>query len=190
MLCATPGAAPARKPGSVKFEGDRAEMEGTDGSPIVFRRSTAGTWFHEQTPRELREAIDKAMEKGANVRIHLGDPETGRDWLEENDVQGKFGRSMGPLKVPLLVEKGEIGGGALLDHCVVRLVVSGREAWKHPNWHLPKLEFRPSSMEGYSTEILADGAVHARFKTERQADKWMGFIQGGPSAEAAKGLSR
>ena len=62
------------------------------------------------------------------VRLFLGDPETGRDWGEENDVTGYVGRSTGPSKVPLLLAtRRSMGGGAILVDCVLRMLVDGCE---------------------------------------------------------------
>lgn len=82
------------------------------------------------------------------LRLFYGDPETGRDWMEEADVIGEVGRSTGAHKIPLLIEPGEDGGPGILTKNVVRLMgaESGKELYRHPKYHLPEMEIR--STEG------------------------------------------
>lgn len=100
--------------------------------------------FDEDTPPELQQIIAGLMTgPGARrrVRVFLGDVETGRDWNEENDVTGYIGCSMGPTRIPLLVNNARsLGGGALSTGAIVKLVdiATGRTLYQHPNYHTAK----------------------------------------------------
>ena len=132
-----------------------------------------GTYFDPGTPPAVRRALEEARVHRSTVRLFQGDRETGRSWLEENDVIGRIGRSTGILKVPLLVSAGADGGGAILTACVVRIldVHSRRELYRHPTFHVPPMEVR-------GAEVLVGGAVHARFPTAKLARDWKGFMHG------------
>ena len=78
------------------------------------------------------------------VRLIPGDRKTGEPWLEEHDVVGKIGRSTGTLKVPLLIEAGADGGGAILTACLLAIIEwnSGEFLYQHPAYHAPDLLIR------------------------------------------------
>lgn len=142
-------------------------------------KAVNGTIYHEETPNELVSILEEARIYHERIRIFYGDTETGRDWLEDNDVQGTIGRSTGTVKIPLLIKTSRCtGGGGILDHCIVKLLVNGYCRYIHPKYHLPKMEASQSQMEGYAVEVMVDGKVHARFKTTAQAERWTKFING------------
>ena len=45
--------------------------------------------------------------------------------------------------------KRSLGGGAILDHCIVKITVDNQEVYKHPNYHCP-IEQRGNEL--YDTE--------------------------------------
>lgn len=153
-----------------------------------------GTWFHRETPVAVRNCLLQALEHHRTVRLWYGDKTTGRAWVEEHDVLGKIGRSCGPVKVPLLIERGETGGGHLLDHCIVRIdvvtrrrsrgasgaqtTVVGDTVYRHASFHTGTWESRPAQLGGYAVEVCLDGEVQARFKTPDAADRYTAFMQG------------
>jgi hypothetical protein len=162
-----------------------------DCAPIDFIETRDGTFYHAQTPAAVVETLEKARQAGKLIRVFYGDPLSGKDWLEENDVKGFLKRSMGPLKVPLLVVRGADGGGALLDHCVVRIQISGRDAYRHPLYHQAALEALPSDMPSHPFGVFVEGKNHANFRTHTQREAYTSFIRGEPSRlkhEAAPAL--
>jgi hypothetical protein len=96
---------------------------------------------------------------------------------------GYIGQSMGPIKVPLMVANSRsLGGGALLDHCIVRIRQSagGRVLWQHPAYHFGSIEIRAKAApvmlpdeRVLTVEVLRDGGLHAAFENMSQARRWV-----------------
>lgn len=116
-----------------------------------------GTHYDERTPTAVRRALEKARTHGLMVRLMLGDPDTGKVWLEEHDVVGFIGRSTGSQKVPLMVEAlmsapGQVvsadGGPQLWDYKVLRVIdcATGHDLYRHPKFQLPQLTLEPYKM--------------------------------------------
>ena len=84
---------------------------------------------------------------------------------------------------PLLVANSRsLGGGALLDHCIVRIRQSagGRVLWQHPAYHFGIMQIRlktdPVTVpEGrvLTVDVLRDGELHAAFEDMAQARRWV-----------------
>jgi hypothetical protein len=138
-----------------------------------------GTFYDRRTPRTIVDVLEFVRHRRHLIRLYYGDPETGQDWNEERDVVGHIGRSLGPVKVPLLVARGEDGGPQLLDHCIVKLRLQrGRILWQHPKYHSLNFIIRPSTLHDYTADVLRGEEVHARFKTWKQADRYVKFVTG------------
>lgn len=120
------------------------------------------------------------------MRLFYGDAETGRDWLEEHGVEGRLGRSMGPLKVPLILAPQANHGSALLDHCIVRLSVEGQDVWRHPSYHQGRFELADSGLASHPFAVEVDGASQANFKTALARQKYVDFITGAPAPAKSK----
>jgi len=163
-----------------------AVYEWTGPTGVKFRevRSSAGTYYRDTTPAAVVSALDEAIRTGARVRLWLGDVVTGRAWLEEWDVCGTVGRSMGPIKAPLLIPNSQSMGGAIISaDSIVRLLVGGAEAYKHPQFSSPvfAVSMAPAHVmpeKGLPVAVLAGGEVHARFKNSAAAARWVAFMEG------------
>ena len=86
------------------------------------------------------EALAYAERERLRVRLHYGDTDTGRDWMDRYDVTGRIGRSMGPVKVPLVIANcRSMGGPAILENCIVRIrhanKKNGGDLYRHPKYH-------------------------------------------------------
>jgi len=147
---------------------------------------TNGTSFDSRTPDEVIRVLENARLNRTRLHVSLGEwegPSAGRDWLESNDVQGYVGRSMGPVKVPLLVaNRRSLGGGAILDHCIVRIRTSsgGRVLYQHPQYHHGDLEIRQKAEaltlpngRVLTVDVLRDGEPHAAFENVEKARRWV-----------------
>ena len=142
-----------------------------------------GTSYHDQSPDEVIRVLESARQNRSRLHISLGDTASGRDWLEEFETHGYVGRSMGRVKVPLLIANTRsLGGASILDHCIVRIRESagGRVLWQHPDYHHGRLEIRqkaePVTLRDGRTltvDVLRDGENHASFESIEKARRWV-----------------
>ena len=100
-----------------------------------------GTAYHINTPMEVINLLEKARLNHTRIRFCLGDTITGLDWGETYDVCGRLGRSTGSYRIPLLLKRvSSIGGGGLLDHCIIRIEFKDKnvykEVYRHPTYHI------------------------------------------------------
>ena len=155
-----------------------------------------GICFNPETPDDLCRIIAALIESGreTRIRIFLGDTATGKEWAEENDVTGYFGRSTGQFKIPLLVNnRRSMGGPAVLDHCILKLqTTSGRVLWQADNY-VPLVWWSgllPEPMKDndrvYITGVWyreihqaeAEKVLHARCQTLESAARLADFMRG------------
>jgi hypothetical protein len=146
------------------------------------------TWFDARTPKKVQRVLESARKSGDRIRVFCGDTKTGRDWMEEYDTVGRVGRSMGPMKSPLLIADGECGGPALLTHCIVRIinVTTGEECYRHKKYHCPKMELHEAAdydkAQGYThtVKVEKDGVMeaYANFKYQADAAVFLAFMNG------------
>lgn len=100
-----------------------------------------GTYYHKETPDQVIEILEgsRLSYREKRLRVHYGDTKTGKDWMEQYDIMGYVGRSMGPIKIPLLIHnKRSMGGGGMLDHCIVKItetVKPHKVLYQHPKYH-------------------------------------------------------
>lgn len=134
--------------------------------------------FAQGTPVAVINALTYAYESGARIRLFYGDTEMGYDWLEENDVVGTVGVSTGEQPIPLLVPKGQCGGGGILTLSIVKIqnVETGRIMYEHARYNQP--EFSTHEYKGGWEVRDHYGVVHARYPSKRGATRWMNFITG------------
>jgi hypothetical protein len=145
-----------------------------------------GTSYDARTSDEVIRVLEQARLNRTRLHVSLGHTDgdsVGLDWLEEFESHGYIGRSMGPIKVPLLIaNSSSLGGGALLDHCIVRIRQSagGRVLWLHPAYHFGSMEIRAKAEpvtlpDGrvLTVDVLRDGELHATFENMAQAGRWV-----------------
>ena len=139
-----------------------------------------GTCYHEETDTNVVEALQHARKANKNVRFMYGDVETGESWLDEYDVDGYLGRSMGPVKATLILpDRKSLGGPAILEHCIIYLMVAGEVKYKHPKFKTPELNIEPCDEGKWKWAVRDEkGVLHARFTTEAKAKRWVDFMQG------------
>lgn len=144
---------------------------------------STGTYFHAGTPSKVMALLDEARVAGSLVRLFLGDAATGRAWMEENDVLGYISRSMGPIKVSLLMaSKRSMDGGAILTHCIVGIVIDNIFVYRHPTFSIPNFSLvnnvDPESSKKYPFGVAVEGVFHAAFESEDKRARWVAFMRG------------
>lgn len=134
------------------------------------------TSYHQDTPQAIIDVLEDVRKSNTRIRIFLGDVHTGRSWNEEWDVKGTIGRSMGPVKVPLLIPTAASHeGSAILDHCIIRIIEtrSKKVLYTHPKFYTGEFIINYGSEPGLPVEVFNDGKLLARFKTKEKAQKFI-----------------
>lgn len=148
----------------------------------AWRQSTLSrqTYFDPGTEPEVARVLESCRKADDKVRLVLGDTTTGESWLDEHDVVGTIGRSTGSLKVPLLVEDGEAGGGAILTGCVLCIIDwrSGRVRYRHAAYRVPDLSLQPTGDVGYPWAVVHRDKKVARFQDIGKAGAYLAFMHG------------
>jgi len=96
------------------------------------------TSYHQETNKDMIMQLEHLRIYQTRCRFHWGDVKTGKDWGDDCDVIGRIGRSTGSIKIPILLYNSRSsGGGAILDHCIVKITESrgGRVLYQHPKYH-------------------------------------------------------
>jgi len=143
--------------------------------------ASKATTFDPHTPDRVKSILEDARLKHFRLRIYIGDSETGLDWNEVHDVLGYIGRSMGPIRVPLLLRtRASSGGPAILTACIVKLQSAGdrRVLWQHPAYHTRTFSIGPAVNEGYTEAAYRSGSLHAQFKKSGDAGKFIDKMLG------------
>jgi len=176
--------------GRLLVERDGARFPVTAAQVEQAHHVVNGTHYSTRTPAPVIQVLELARLNRSRIRVHLGDTNTGRDWLEEWDVTGVIGRSMGPIKIPLMIASSRsFGGPGLLDDCIVKITDSRsprRILYQHPAYHFGQVTLCPVRRGdtigrprrslfamGYRVAINVDGQNHANFKRRAQADRWL-----------------
>lgn len=182
--------ATAQKSGVVfENDGETAIYTVGNGNVIRYKRYN-GVYYHANTPDAVVRVLDNARSNKHRIRIHYGEtdpnkPDVGRDWNDEHDMEGRIGNSMGPLKIPILLNNSRsMGGGGLLDHCIVKIRYTGKNGstlYVHPNYQEPVFTIRPIKPDETvgNTNLHEAGYTHlvnptgAAFKSEEKAKRYV-----------------
>lgn len=147
---------------------------------------SSGVWFTKGTPEAVKRALVSLRIHQRRARVFLGDATTGKDWNEENDVTGYIGTSGGEKPIMLLVNnRRSMGGGALLTHCIVKIIniATGETVYQHPTYHTALFAAAEGSdMPEYAAEVwkIDDGnrTLYARCKSYESAYRLAAFMNG------------
>lgn len=145
-----------------------------NGNSTKYKITESGTAYHFKTPQKVIDILERARYRETRLRIYLGDSKTGIDWVEENSVVGTIGRSTGTIKIPLLIlTKRSIGGGAILDHCIVKIKDQDTKEvlYQHPKYKTPIIEIKESDLPQYEKALYVNGKLYSRHKTELSAKR-------------------
>lgn len=97
-------------------------------------RVDLGTYYDPGTPPAVKAVLDEARVSRRRITLEYGDPETGAPSGDRTE-SGTVGRSMGPLKAPLLIANSRsTGGGVIWGAHVVRIREAAGKAdlYVHP----------------------------------------------------------
>jgi len=152
----------------------------SNGNIIVYNQLENGTCYHKDTPQAVIDILERSRYRGDRIRVFYGDTKTGKCWNEEHDVIGYVGRSTGRIKIPLLIyDKRSIGGGAMLDHCIIKIINKYcKTLYQHENFSTGKISLGLSDDNNFIETVKIDDKTHANFKKAGQAQRWIDFITG------------
>lgn len=141
--------------------------------------------FNEKTCEAVKTVLNECYNNQYHIRLWYGDTDTGLSWLEEYDTMGTIGRSTGKQKIPLLIKNSRSsGGGGVLCHCIIRIDVIGsrRTIYEHPLFNVPLLTVAANNdndtKNKYPFIVSKNNELQARFKSEKQAKNYIGFMTG------------
>ena len=84
------------------------------------------------------------------------------------------------MKVPLLVEPGEHGGGAILCACILALIdwESGQVLYRHPAYQEADLRIEPSGNVDWPWNVVRCEEIVASFRDIGKAGAYLAFMRG------------
>lgn len=138
------------------------------------------TLFSPDTPQEVQSVLNQAISTRARIRVVFGDPETGRDSLEEYDVIGYVSRTTGALKSPILVHNRASFGGVLMSTDRILRIVdvkTRRDLYRCPTYKVPEVQYKTGDAEGLEFEAWVNDSCIARFKSSDARERWAQFIR-------------
>ena len=114
------------------------------------------TTYNKDTSKKVIDILENAIDTRKRVRVFYGDTKNGRDWLEEYGTIGRIGRSCGENKIPILIANSRsLGGGALLDDCIVKITIDKTVVYQHELYNLPSFLMQADA-NGERVEVLAN----------------------------------
>jgi hypothetical protein len=138
------------------------------------------TYFDPGTSAEVIKVLEACRKTRSQVRLIYGDTRSGQSWFDEFDVVGCIGRSTGWLKVPLLIEAGDDGGGAILTACLLCIIdwQSGAALYTHTAYQVPDLRLVPTDDAGHPWGVQHQENELARFLDIGKAGAYLAFMRG------------
>ncbi len=80
-----------------------------------------GTTYHDSTDIEVVGLLEYLRKTTTRISVTYCDAKTGKPWDDRPDC-GRVSRSMGPIKIPILLHnRRSLGGAGLLEHCILRI---------------------------------------------------------------------
>ena len=131
-----------------------------------------GTSYDINTDKKIVSILDDAIINRKRLKLDYGNTETGESWNECYDIIGGIGRSIGSIKIPLLIlTSRSYKGGALLDSCIIKItdVKTGNVIYKNQNYKEKVFNIVPSDLPDYTVNVNINGKLYSRHKSERSA---------------------
>lgn len=136
-----------------------------------------GTSYHAETSLNVIKWLETSRERKQRIRLFYGDTTiTCHNWNEENDTIGHVGRSTGSIKIPLLIKNSRsFGGGAILDHCIIRIDTKDSKGKIVTVYRL----YPDSRIEAVENKVIIDHYnTHAVCEDNVQAIRLAKFMRG------------
>ena len=136
--------------------------------------------LNDNTNDKVKQVLTSCYNRKNRIRIVYGDVNTGNGWLEEYEILGYVGKSAGINPVPLLINNSRsVGGGSILTGSILKIVDTQTKQvlFQHEKYVMPTLTKEISSQDDYLYDVIHDDMLVARFKTEKQADNYIDFMQ-------------
>ena len=136
--------------------------------------------FSDNTNEKVKQVLTSCYNRKNRIRIVYGDITTGKSYLDEYEILGYVGKSTGVKPTPLLISNSRsFGGGSILTGSVLKIVDTKTKQvlFKHENYIMPVLTKEISSHSAYLYDVIYNGELVARFKTEKQANNYIDFMQ-------------
>ena len=136
--------------------------------------------FSDNTNEKVKQVLTSCYNRKNRVRIVYGDVITGKSYLDEDEILGYVGKSTGVKPIPLLINNSRsFGGGSILTGSILKIIdtQSKRVLFQHENCVMPILTKEISSHNDYLYDVIYNGELVARFKTEKQANNYIDFMQ-------------
>ena len=135
-----------------------------------------GTFYHVDTPIEICNILNSYLHTKQRIRLFYGITETGEDWCDIYDTIGYVGRSCGSIKIPLLLNNARsIGGGGILDNCIVKITINKQVVYKHPLYHCHIAQENNVIYKKTGCELI-------RCNNEKTANRIVSFLLGNRNA--------
>lgn len=144
------------------------------------------TIYDPNTPEQLVTILERVRLSRTRIRLFYGDAQTGRDWNEENDVEGYLARTLGPIHCPILLKTNSSTGGVIiLSASIVKLAATATKQtlWQHPAYHTLSFTISETPRSSpysrdWPVEVLRAGQTWARFRNRSKAEKFIRRITG------------
>ena len=136
--------------------------------------------FSDNTNDKVKQVLTSCYNRKNRIRIVYGDVTTGKSYLDEYEILGYVGKSTGFRQIPLLINNSlSFGGGSILTTNILKIVDTQTKQvlFQHENYVMPVLTKEVSSHKDYLYDVIHNGELVARFKTEKQANKYIDFMQ-------------
>ena len=136
--------------------------------------------FNDNTNDKVKQVLTSCYNRKNRIRVVYGDINTGNDWLEEYEILGYVGKSTGINPAPLLINNSRsFGGGAILTGSILKIVDTQTKQvlFQHEKYVMPTLTKEISGHDDYLYDVIHDGVLVTRFKTEKQANNYIDFMQ-------------
>jgi hypothetical protein len=144
----------------------------TDSTEKIYKVTESNTSYHNETPDDLINVLERIRYRGQRVKFCYGDTNTGKSWNEENNIIGTIGRSTGTIKIPLLIATSRShGGGSILTNCILKITETGTGVvlYQHPKFQQTVIKIVPSDLPEYQFNTMVNGSLYGHHHSLRSA---------------------